>query len=104
MGIVRRIIEPGVVVTLHPGPPTSSQVVLGRSRLLVPGVFAEVAGGRKVVNRAVVECEISASGAARYVGIWVEGVLEGSGQLRFRRDVEPGVRTSFPRGALEIWR
>lgn len=101
MGMIARMIAPGLTITLHPGLPGGS-VTLARSARVGANVFADT--GRRAVNLGRIDCEGVAHGNARYVGLWVEGVLEGTGELAARQLVSPGLRLYFPRGGLELRR
>lgn len=98
MGIVGRIIQTGVVVTLHSGPGISG--VLARSETLPASMFSE--GQRHVVNQQRINTRATGTGRAQYVGIWIDGHMEGQGKINRRIQVAPGDEHFFPRGVLRV--
>lgn len=101
MGIVGRIIQPGVTVTLHARPPRGrGDAELGRSREYPAAAFSE--GERYAANMPRLDVPISRRGTARYAGIWIEGHLEAVGELDRAVAVEPGRLLWFPRGKLRL--
>lgn len=89
MGIVGRIVQPGVVVTLHTAPGMSGE--LARSERLAGAILSE--GNRYVTNLSRITLQANADGQARYFGVWIEGYLEATGKLSkvlvIARDSEP---------------
>lgn len=101
MGIVGRIIQPGVTVSLHSAlPKTRGHVELGRSRETPGAAFSE--RGRTAVNLVQMPVFIERQGTARYVAIWIEEELEGVGKLLFPVPVEPEDQVYFPRGQFRM--
>lgn len=103
MGIVGRIIQPGVTVSLHSTPPKSrGHNELGRSREMPGPAFSE--RDRYAVNLVRLDVPIDRQGTARYVAVWIEGELEGVGRLEYPVPVEPRDIPHFPRGQFRMVR
>lgn len=103
MGIVGRIIQPGVTVSLHSTiPKARGQGELGRSRELPSAAFSE--RGRYAVNLVQLDVPCDRRGTARYVAVWIEGELEGVGELEYPLPVEPRDIAHFPRGKFRMVR
>ncbi len=101
MGIVRRMIEPGLVVRVHtgvPGPHGGSEIA--SSRPVPAAAWSE--GDSYIRNMTIVGVTATGSGQARYVSVWIEGRLRGYGPLREMQMLVTGDTATFLRGDLTV--
>lgn len=101
MGIVRRMIEPGLVVRVHtavPGPHGGSEI--GRSDPLPAGAWSE--GDDYVRNLTAFSVTASGSGQARYLSVWIEGRMRGYGPVREVEMLHTGDVATVQRGDLVV--
>lgn len=101
MGIVGRMIQPGVTISVHARPPRGrGDAELGRSRQYPAAAFSE--GPRYAKNMPRLDVPVVRQGMARYVAVWIEGHIEAVGELDRAVVVEPGRMLWFPRGMLRL--
>lgn len=102
MGMIRRMAQPGVVVTLHAARPGSPNNALVKSERLSLTSFSE--GSDFLVNRERIDMNVVSVGTIRYAAAWIENQLEGIGKLEKTERITASDLVYFPRGDLRLKR
>lgn len=98
MGIVGRVIAPGVIVSIHTVPPGGGEI--GRSQLVPVGHWSE--GDGYVRNLTTIEVTATGVGTPRFFGVWIDGRLRGSGPIQRTGYLVPGDVATIPRGDIVV--
>lgn len=101
MGIVGRLIAPGLVISIHTVPPGSHGAgEIGRSRLLPAGSWSE--GDGYVRNLTSFEVTATDVGTPRYLAVLVDGRIRASGPLHRTGYLVPGDVAIVERGDVTV--